>query len=209
MPSLSESDHLRRRVQRLAIVLVVAVIAVGVATIWLGSRTASLARQRSQLRAEVASEQQKLAAVAKDRAEEEKRVSELEDRLEGLRAELTSADAALDIARTLSPETTRRALTTVAQSIRVYIQVTPAGQKTAAVMQERLQKARYLVPRIEVVKAVPRTPQVRYFRSEDKAEAMRIADLVRPDLANVRIVEFQKADLPSSPMRLGHLELWF
>jgi PASTA domain len=93
---------------------------------------------------------------------------------------------------------------------RVYVQVrsqADAGDVTTGLIP-RLQKAGFVVPKPEVLSTGPTSPEVRFFRSDEREDAGRIAQILQqagiPD-AQVRYVAgYEKSDR----IRQKHFEVW-
>ena len=93
---------------------------------------------------------------------------------------------------------------------RVYIQVgTPESERRAPALTKILRDAGFVVPDdIEHVKALPRQPEMRYFRPDDADEAKRAAGALSKELPNIRVAPIAGYET-SKRIRPGHLELWF
>jgi hypothetical protein len=112
--------------------------------------------------------------------------------------------ASVDVAKLAAPLAAVAAL-----PARVYLQIGDESQRPVArALQDRLRDAQFIVPGIENVGAkAPKLPEVRYFRDEDRADAVRIVQAMKDGgIANVREPQLT----PSKPgtVRPRHYEVW-
>jgi hypothetical protein len=97
---------------------------------------------------------------------------------------------------------------------RVYIQIASEGQRPAArSLQARLRSENYLAPGIENVgskAAIPKEIEVRYYRDEEKDEAVRIINLLKNFNPGLPVKSTpQKIPGNGKGTRPRHYEIWF
>lgn len=195
---------------------IVVIVVIGVITLYLATEITRLTNARTALGRKLSDESAQLETLRRESAELEQQKAVLESQVEGLqdrnvalRADLTTQEATIGILGKLAPAATKQALSVAETTPRVYIQVsTPENEAVANTLRPRLEQAGFLIPRIERVAAVPRRPQVRYFRAEDQASAQRVGALIRSQLPDVEVVSFEDVGRRSRT-QLRHLELWF
>jgi cell division protein FtsB len=214
-PSPLSAETLKR-IRRIAGFQIAAMVVIGVLTAFLAVQITQLSKQRADLRDDLSAESKRLETLqaetgelTRKRAELEESIKTLQDRNLSLRADLTRQDATVGILERLDPAATNRAVSLADKTPRLYIQVaTPDNEKLAQTLRSRLERAGFLVPRVERLPTTSKSLQVRYFRTEDAADAQKIVDLIRAELPGVAAVSFAAAN-PNSRMRPRHLELWF
>jgi len=214
--ALPRQDAVASRIRTVAIFQIGLIVVIGVLTAVLTVQITRLERQRAAAKAELEETSSRVetlraetSALEHQKATLDTQIKALSDRNLALRADLVVNDATLDILQKRDPALTARALATAVLEPRLYIQVaTPENEALANRLRPRLVQAGFLVPRVERLPAIPRKPQVRYFRTEDEAYARKVASLIAGDLPEVQVASF--IDAPASArMRPHHLELWF
>jgi hypothetical protein len=103
------------------------------------------------------------------------------------------------------------ALAQIAQRIeakRVYLQYVPAEAQLARSLQSQLQQRGFVVPGAERVSSdrAPSGTQVRFFHPEDRADATRLANILRPFV--VGGVSVQSSANPNQVVPQGQFEVW-
>lgn len=213
---IPRQDPTAGRIRTVAIFQIGLIAVIGVLTAVLTVQITRLERQRAVAKAELEQTATRVemlraeaSALERQKATLDTQVKALADRNLALRADLVVNDATLDILHKTDPALTARAMAKAELDPRLYIQVaTPENEALANRLRPRLVQAGFLVPRVERLPSIPRTPQVRYFRAEDEAYARTVVSLVAGALPGVEIASF--IDAPASArMRPHHLELWF
>ena len=217
MPVATQSrDPVASRIRTVAIFQIGLIVVIGILTALLTLQITRLERQRRVAKAELEETSTRVetlraetGALERQKATLDAQVKALADRNLALRADLVVNDATLDILQKKDPALTARAIATAELEPRLYIQVaTPENEALANRLRPKLVQAGFLVPRVERLPSIPRTPQVRYFRAEDEAYARKVVSLIAGSLPGVEIASF--IDAPASArMRPHHLELWF
>jgi hypothetical protein len=97
---------------------------------------------------------------------------------------------------------------TAAQTPRVYIQISSEQQRTQARMiQERIKRAGFLAPGVELLSVGPNRTELRYFKKSDETEAQQIAKTIASAGAPPTVVLVPGFE-QSATMRPKHYELW-
>jgi cell division protein FtsB len=217
MPAaIQHQDPIARRIRTVAIFQIGLIVVIGVLTAVLTVQITRLERQRAVANAElqdvsnrVRTLREEISALEQQKATLDAQVKALSDRNLALRADLVVNDATLEILQKRDPGLTARAIATAELRPRLYIQVATAENEALANrLRPKLEQAGFLVPRVERLPSMPRTPQVRYFHAEDEAYAQRVVNLIAGDLPGVQVASFTSAPA-SARMRPHHLELWF
>jgi hypothetical protein len=103
------------------------------------------------------------------------------------------------------------ALAQIAQNIqakRVYLQYVPAEAQLARSLQGQLQQRGFVVPGTEKVSSdrAPSGTQVRFFHPEDRADATRLANVLRPLVTGG--ISVQASANPDQVVPQGQFEVW-
>jgi hypothetical protein len=93
---------------------------------------------------------------------------------------------------------------------RVYIQRPPGAEalKRAEEARQRLRQAGFVVPGIEVRPEAVRQTEVRYYKSEDAAQAAKVADVLRSIGERVGAPKHLERFENSTAVRPNHYEVW-
>ena len=141
-------------------------------------------------------EREKLDTVANPTNEQIMKKQELNDKIEQKEAPLVSSY------NNLAP--------------RVYIQISEESQRPAAKsLQSTLLNENFLVPGIENIGKkgntyVPSKTEVRYYREEEQADALRLISIIKNQNIGLQINEVpQKIPGNGRGTRPGHFEIWF
>lgn len=96
----------------------------------------------------------------------------------------------------------------IALKPRVYVQIGNNGQRSKMEgISEMLRNQAFQVPSIELVRAVPRQTEVRYYFNEDAQAAGEIVSVLRRNgLPNA--ISLKLSDKYASKVRKGHFEVW-
>ena len=94
---------------------------------------------------------------------------------------------------------------------RIYVHIQNASQRPKA--EEFLvwleAQGIYSIPPIEQVTVGPPTTQVRYFREEDKADAMKLVDYLKKEVDVAAQVKDLSKYYKDENIPLGYFEVWF
>jgi len=159
----------------------------------------------------LSSERAKELQASAQLAEAQKREAESEASMASLQARKAQKFQANLVQQIDAAKGSATALAAIAQNIqaeRVYVQYASGGDLLASSLQSLLQRRGFTVPSSEQISSdrSPGQTQVRYFHSEDRSDAQRIAGLLKPLLAGGVAVE--AIANPKDVVPTGQFEVW-
>jgi hypothetical protein len=206
---------------RIQVLLIVGSV---LAVAYLATRVGPLLQQRDELNRQIQQGSDQLERLKKEVGEMEAQRGQLQADIARLKNEnqVLETDrnvlskSLLDTGGNRTQAIVEAAVSTIRDpekiSPRIYIHVASSeNYERARAAVEALQQAGFIVPSIQRVADVPRTPQLRYFRPADVKDAERAISVIGQRIPGLRAVAFGDQDLTrkTTAMRPRHLELWF
>lgn len=212
-----DTDTMRRTAMRSAILSIGGVVIVIATLTYSFVQLQSLQQRTADMRGEIDSLNERRVDLDADIAAKTAELNKLNDESRLLQASLRELNATLR--KQSNPGEARRAtdaaILTAANAVqprviptRVYIQVgSDSSRALANQITGALQTNGFIVPGVERVSDVPRGPELRYFRTADKAEADRAVALIGARVRGLKVVLVPGYE-NSTAIRPRHLELW-